>query len=140
MNLWWKLGGVAVMLLAAYFLVTMYGGARYKQGQADSDSAWSAKVIQAEKEKLAAYQAGIASVGVAENTYHETVREKLIPITKTIVERAVEYAQTPEGSSICLPIERVRSLDETRSALFPPASTVTPIGGSPSVSPDGPER
>lgn len=125
MTLLWKLGGIALACVAAYFLITMYGGARYKQGMSDSDRLWSQKVIDAEKQKLAAYQAGVASVGLAENTYHETVRERIIPVTKTIVEKAAEYAQTDSGTSMCLPSERVQLLDQARSTLFPPAAPVT---------------
>lgn len=133
----WKIGGVAVALIAAYFLVTMYGGARYKQGKADSDFAWGQKVIQAEKEKLTAYQAGVASVNLAETGYHETVREKIIPITKTIIERSTEYARTPEGAAICLSPERVQLLAGARSALFPATDPVTAPGEPHTMHPNG---
>lgn len=140
MTLLWKLGGVAVALLAAYFLVTMYGGARYKQGKADSDFLWSQKVIKAEKGKLVAYQAGVASVNRAEGVYHETIRDRIIPVTKTIIERSTEYAQTPAGATVCLSPERVQLLAGTRSALFPAADPLTPAIGPPSVSPNATER
>jgi hypothetical protein len=132
MSLLWKLGGVAVALIAAYFLVTMYGSARYRQGKSDSDVAWSQNVIEAEKQKLIAYQDGVNSVHSAEVTYHETIRDRIIPVTKTIVERATEYAQTADGASVCLPVERVRLLDNARSALFPAttAPTTGRIGGT----------
>lgn len=137
-SLIWKLGGVALACVAAYFLVTMYGGARYKQGASDSDKAWSAKVIQAQKDSMTAFERGVASVNAAEATYHETVRERIIPITKTIVERTTAYAQTPAGNIMCLPPERVRYLDEARSALFPaPSATPAPSGTKP-VSTDTP--
>lgn len=137
MTLLWKLGGVAVALLAAYFLVTMYGGARYKQGKADSDFAWGQKVIQAEKDKQVAYERGVASVARAESTYHETVRTQIIPVTKTIIERSTQYAATPEGAAICLSSERVRLLDASRSALFPAPDPRAPSSGSPPMSPHG---
>lgn len=131
----WKIGGGLAVLVAAYFLVTMYGKARYSQGIADSDVAWSMKVIQAEKDKLKAYQDGIASVQAAIITYHETV-EKLVPVTKTIIERARDYAQTDEGALVCLPIERVHGIDETRSTLFPTATPTGTDSGVNGVSPD----
>src|SRR5690242_16728772 len=102
----WKigglLGGVALLGFVAYLLITGFGHARYNAGKADSDSAWSQKVIEAEKGKLTAYQAGVASVDRAEAAYHETVRDRIIPVTKTIIERSTAYAQTSEGQSVCL--------------------------------------
>lgn len=126
MSIWWKLGGVAVALVAAYFLVTMYGGARYKQGKADEASAWTQKIVEAERGKLASYQAGVASVMGADKQYIETVREKIIPVTKTIIERSTDYAATADGASICLPADRVRELEAFSSGLF---SSTTPAAG-----------
>lgn len=109
---------MAVALVAAYFLITMYGSARYKQGKADEASAWTQKIVEAEREKLSAYQAGVASVIDADKQYIETVREKIIPVTKTIIERATEYAQTPDGASICLAPDRVSELQAFSRGLF----------------------
>lgn len=134
MSLLWKLGGVAIALVAAYFLVTMYGGARYKQGKADEASAWSAKVIEAERDKLAAYQQGVASVQRAEVTYHETIRDRIVPVTRTMIERAAAYAQTPDGASLCLPAERVSWLEQARGTLFPPAASAPASSGAGAVS------
>lgn len=141
MSLWWKLGGVAIGLVAAYFLITMYGSARYKSGKADERTAWTQELVKAEKEKLVAYQAGVASVMNADKQYIETVREKIIPITKTIIERATAYAQTPDGASLCLPTERVSELEAFTSGLFAPA-TVTSSGviGTVPTNPLGEER
>lgn len=108
-----------MVLVAAYLLVTMYGGSKYKQGRADEATAWAKVVAEGEKQKLIAYQDGVASVGRAETVYHETVRDRIIPVTKTLIERVTEYAQTADGAELCLPVERVRLLDETRGALFP---------------------
>lgn len=129
MGLLWKLGGVAIALAAAYFLVTMYGGARYKQGSADSDRAWSQKVIAAEREKLVAYQQGVASVQAADASYIETIRERVVPLTRTIVERTTAYAQTPAGATQCLAPDRVLWLEQARGSLFPPA-TPAPTDGT----------
>lgn len=125
MSIWWKLGGVVVGLLAAYFLVTMYGSARYKSGKSDERALWTQELVKAEKGKLEAYQAGVASVMEADKQYIETVRERIVPITKTIVERSTEYAQTPAGASICLSSDRVRGLEALTSELFPAATTPT---------------
>lgn len=123
MSIWWKLGGMAVALVAAYFLVTMYGSARYKQGKADEAAAWTQLAVKAEKEKLAAYQRGVASVIGADKQYIETIREKLVPVTKTIIERSTEYAQTDDGASLCLPSNRVRELEAFTGGLFSTAAT-----------------
>ena len=126
MNFWkigGLLGGVALLGFVAYLLITGFGHARYNAGKADSDRAWQAKVAQAEGEKLAAYRAGVASVHQAETRYVETVRDRIVPVTNTIIERSTAYAQTPAGGSVCLPVERVHLLDEARSALFPPAAS-----------------
>lgn len=128
MSLLWKIGGVAVALVAAYFLITMYGGARYKQGKADEASAWTEKLVAAERQKLTAYQAGVASVMGADKQYIETVREKVVPVTRTIVERATGYAQTTDGAALCLPAERVHLLEQSTGSLFDTA-TSTPTGG-----------
>jgi hypothetical protein len=122
MSLLWKLGGVAVALVAAYFLITMYGGARYKAGKADEAAAWQVKVAEAERGKLTAYQAGVASVMGADKQYIETVRERVVPVTERIIERAAEYAQTPDGASICLTADRVRELEAFSTGLFTPSA------------------
>jgi len=136
MSLLWKLGGVAIALLAAYFLVTMYGKARYNQGGADGDVKWSAKVIEAERGKLVAYQAGVASVQREDAQYLTQTREVIVPMTRTIVERAAAYAQTPDGAGQCLNADRVLWLDQTRSALFPAPAAPAPGGLAGSVHPD----
>lgn len=128
MSLLWKIGGVAVALVAAYFLITMYGGARYKQGKADEAAAWTDKLIVAERQKLTAYQAGVASVMDADKQYIETVREKVVPVTKTIIERATGYAQTPDGAGICLTAERVLGLEQTTGSLFDAATPTSTSG------------
>lgn len=128
MSLLWKLGGMAVALAAVYFLITMYGGARYKQGKADEASAWTQALVDAERGKLAAYQNGVASVMNADKQYIETVRETVIPVTKTIIERASSYAQTADGAGICLDAERVFGLEQTTGSLFS-TPTATPTDG-----------
>lgn len=125
MSLLWKIGGMAVALLAAYLLITMYGGARYKQGKADEAQIWTNITLTAERGKLRAYQDGVASVLGADKQYIETVREKLVPVTKTIIERSADYARTPDGAGICLTTERVLGLEQATSSLFdtPTSST-----------------
>lgn len=124
--MWLKIGGGLMVLAVIGLVVWLYGGARYKQGKSDERTAWQAKVVEAERQKLVAYQAGVASVQRADANYIETIREKVVPITKTIIERTAAYAATPEGAAICLLADRVSLLSETRSALFPtsaPSST-----------------
>jgi hypothetical protein len=128
MTLLWKIGGAAVALLAAYFLVTMYGGARYAAGKADEASAWQAKAIEAERGKLAAFQQGLAQRDQASTVYRETIRQ-LPPVTNTIIDRTARYAATPDGNSLCLPADRVLGIEQTRSALFP-AAPATPAAGA----------
>jgi hypothetical protein len=129
MSLLWKLGGVAIALVAAYFLVTMYGKARYQAGQSDERTIWQAKVAEAERGKLAAFKDGLARVQAGETVYHETIRQ-LPPVTNTIVERSTRYAATPAGAAQCLAPDRVLWLDETRSALFPAAYPPPADGGA----------
>lgn len=139
MSIWWKLGGVLLLGVAAYFMVTMYGKARYERGRADERVAWQDKVIEAERGKLAAFQAGLARVQAAETVYHETIRT-LPPITNTIVERSTRYASTPEGAALCLPADRGGLLAETRRALFPPAPATPADGSAGTVPADGAGR
>lgn len=122
----WKIGGVAVALLAAYFLVTMYGRARYDAGKADEGRAWQAKALDAERGKLAAFKDGLAQRDAASTVYRETIRQ-LPPITNTIIDRTARYASTPDGAVLCLPADRVSGIEQTRSALFPaPTPTAAP--------------
>lgn len=137
MSLLWKIGGVAIALVAAYFLVTMYGGARYDAGKADERTIWQAKVVEAERGKLAAFQAGLAQQRGAETIYRETIRQ-LPPITNTIVERAVRYEQTPAGAAVCLDPVRVRLIAETRAALFPTAAPAPAGSGNGTMPSDAP--
>jgi hypothetical protein len=127
MSLLWKIGGAAVALLAAYFLVTMYGKARYQTGQSDERTVWQAKVIEAEKGKLAAFQQGLAQRDAASTVYRETIRT-LPPITNTIIDRTASYATTPAGAVQCLPADRVLGIEQTRIALFPTAASTAPAG------------
>ena len=118
MNIWWKLGGAAVILAAAFLLVRMYGSGQYKRGKADERIVWSERILVAERRAAKQYQAGVQAVLNADKQYIETIREKVVPITKTIIERSTEYAQTPEGASICLPADRVHELESFTSGLF----------------------
>lgn len=136
MSLLWKLGIGAVIAGALFLLVRMYGGKQYELGAANDSLVWQAKVLDAEKGKLAAYQAGVASVHVEDARYVETVRDRIIPITRTIVERSTAYASTPDGASQCLPAERVLWLDQTRSSLFPSTAAPDAGGAGDAVRPD----
>lgn len=133
-----KLGGGLFILAAFALVVWFYGKAQYRSGSADSDRLWSEKVIAAERSKLAAYQQGVASVQRSDARYIETIREKIVPITRTIVERGTAYAATPEGASICLAPDRVLWLDQTRSALFPPPAPGPTGGVAATLHPDAP--
>lgn len=124
------IGGVALLGFVAFLLINGLKASSYKAGQGAERSLWEGKVAEAAQARLAGYQEAIAHQRVAEATYHETVRDRLVPITKTIVERATAYAQTPAGAAMCLDAERVHLLDQTRSALFPAAPTA-PAGGGP---------
>lgn len=123
-------------LAAAYFLITMYGSARESKGHSDEAALWSGVVVKAEQDKLKAYQQGVQSVINADVHYTETIREKLVPVTKTIVERATQYAATPDGSSVCLNAERVLGLESSLSTLFPPATAAITGSVEPTVSAD----
>jgi hypothetical protein len=118
----WKIGGGLLLAAALFVLVKLYGGSQYRAGETAGTSTertlWQAKVLQAEREKLIAYQAGVRSVQQADARYIETVRERVVPLTRTIVERSIAYEQTPAGAALCLAPDRVRWLEETRSALF----------------------
>lgn len=138
----WKIGGGLLVAGLLGLAIWLYGGARYAAGQSAGTSAerslWQDKVVQAERDKLAAYQAGVRSVQTADARYVETIREKVVPITKTIVERTTAYAATPDGASICLAPDRVRWLEQTRSALFPPAPAAPAGRTDAAVQGDGP--
>lgn len=136
MTIWWKLGMGAVALAAAFLLVTMYGGVQYKRGRADEASAWTAKQVLAEKAKLVAYQKGVETILNSDKSYIETVREKLVPFTKTIIERSTDYAKTPDGQLLCLPPERVLWLDQATANLFDPPATTTASGTHDALSTD----
>lgn len=130
MSILWKLGGVALGCLAAWFLITQYGKARYGTGRADEASAWQAKVVEAERGRLKAFQDGLAQRDRAETIYRETIRT-LPPITNTIVERATRYAETPAGAAMCLDPIRVLGIEQTRATLFPATAAPAPTAGSP---------
>jgi hypothetical protein len=117
--MWWKIGGGFIILAVIGLAIWLYGGARYKQGKADERGAWQEVVAQAERDKLKAFQAGLARVQKAEVEYLTAYRDRIVPVTRTIIERSTAYAQTPEGSELCLPAARVELLAQTRSTLFP---------------------
>ena len=122
----WKVGGGLLVAGLLGLLLWLYGGAKYRAGKADGTSAertaWQDKVVQAERDKLTAYRAGVASVQRAEGRYIETVRDRVVPLTRTIIERSTAYAQTPAGAAICLAPDRVSWLDQQRAALFTTAA------------------
>lgn len=128
--MWWKIGGFALVAGLLGLLVWLYGGSKYKAGRADERTEWQAVVAKAEREKLAAYQQGVASVINADARYIETVRTQIVPVTKTIIERSTAYAATPEGAAVCLPADRVSLLTATRGTLFP-APAPAPAGITP---------
>lgn len=136
--MWWKIGGGFIILAVIGLAIWLYGGARYKQGKADERGAWQEVVAQAERDKLKAFQAGLARVQEAEVQYHETVRDRIVPVTRTIIERSTAYAQTPEGSELCLAPARVELLAQTRSSLFPAATTPATDSGERPLPPDSP--
>ena len=131
-----KIGGGLLVLAVLGLVIWLYGNARYAAGKADERTAWQAKVIDGKNDQLAAYQRGVDSVLAADRGYNETIRERVVPITKTIVERATEYAATPDGSTVCLPADRVLVLDQTTSAFFNPAPAATPGGPDGTLPPD----
>lgn len=132
----WKIGGGLLLLAVAFILIRSYGSSQRKLGAADEAKSWEEKVVAAERGKLVAYQAGVASVQAADNRYVETVRDRIIPITKTIIERTAAYAATPAGAFQCLPAERVLWLEQTRSSLFDPAATTAPDSAEPALPSD----
>ncbi len=140
MSIGWKIGGGLLIAAALGLLVWIYGGAQYRAGKADGQSsertAWQAAVVKVEREKLAAYQAGVASVQRADDRYITNTREVLVPVTRTIIERAASYGATPEGGSLCLPADRVGLLEQTRATLFPATATGAAPGASGALRPD----
>jgi hypothetical protein len=135
-SIWAKIGGGLLVLAAFGLVVWMHGKAERSAGASDERAKWEAKVSEAERGRLAAYQAGVASVQVEEARYSNTVREVLVPVTKTIIERTAAYAATPQGAAVCLPADRVQLLTETRSALFPAPAPAAPDGAARPVRPD----
>lgn len=125
----WKIGGVLLALAAAYFVVTMYGGARYDAGKADERTVWQGEVLKAERARLAAFQQGLVQRDRADTVYHETIRT-LPPVVNTIVERSIRYEATPAGAARCLAPDRVQLIAATRSALFPAAASSAAGGGA----------
>lgn len=139
--MWFKIGGGLLIAGLLGLLIWLYGGARYHAGQADERTVWQGKVAEANAARLAGYQQGIALQREGETRYERTVTEKIVPVTRTIIERATAYAQTPAGQLVCLPADRVLALTEARSTLFPAPAPATPGGGQGAVRPDatGPE-
>lgn len=120
MSIWFKLGGIAVAAFAVWLGLTLFGNARFHAGELTEAVKWQAKVTQGEKDKLAEYQRGVEQGRKAETVYRST--EQIIqPVQTRIIERAAQYANTPSGAAECLDADRVRALDQTRSALFPAA-------------------
>lgn len=119
---WVKIGGGVLMFALAGLVVWMFGNARYDDGASSERAEWQSKVKEADQAKLAAYEAGVARGQLAARTFHETI-ERIQPVTSTIIERTAEYAQTADGAAQCLPVERVRDIEQTRASLFAAAST-----------------
>lgn len=146
MSIWWKIGGGLILAAALFFLVKLYGGAQYRagknEGQLGERAAWQGKVAEAAEAKLTGFQLGIALQRQAETQYEHTTTERIIPVTRTIIERASAYAQTPAGQLVCLSPDRVLGLDQARGTLFPAPAPVSP-GGEPGPVPadaEGQER
>lgn len=130
-----KLGAGLVAIAAIWLGLTLFGNARFHAGELTEAGKWQAKVIDAERGKLAAYQAGLARAGKAETIYRETERV-LQPITTKLIERTREYAATAAGAAVCLPADRVLWLDQARSALFPAPAAAAADRGDGTVHPD----
>lgn len=133
MSLLWKIGGAAVALVAAYFLVTMYGRARYQEGRSVEAASWQGEATKAEQAKFAAYRLGLQQRDAAQTIYRETIT-RLQPIEQRIIERTTDYARTPAGRALCLAADRVRGIEQTRAALFPATAAPDP-GGAPRALP-----
>lgn len=132
MSLLWKIGGGLVIAAALFLLVKLYGGAQYRAGKSDGELGervlWQGKVAEAAEAKLTGFQLGIAIQREAETVYQRTITEKLVPVTRTIIERSTAYAQTPDGQLLCLSPDRVLGLEQARGTLFP-ATPATATGG-----------
>lgn len=133
MSLLWKLGGVAILLAVGFFLVRSYGASREEagetRGRSEERTQWQAKVIEAERGRLVAFQAGLAQRDEASTHYRETVRQ-LPPITNRIVERTTQYAATPAGAAVCLDADRVREIERDRAILFAAPSPAAAAGSA----------
>lgn len=145
MSLLWKIGGIALACAAAFLLVRMYGSAQYKAGKTDGELGerviWQEKAVEAADARLDGFRQGLAQQQEQETVYQRTI-ERVVPIERTIVERATAYAQTPDGQLVCLPTDSVLRLDTARAALFPTApapSPPSPVGTVP-AEPEATER
>lgn len=134
-----KIGGGLLVLAVFGLVVWFYGKAQYRAGKSDGASVerslWQDKVVEAEREKLSAYRAGVISVVAADGRYIETVRTKVVPVVERIIERSTAYAATPDGASVCLTPDRVRGLEEALRPLLEPAPSTAagvPAGPVPS--------
>jgi len=136
--MWFKIGGFALVAGLLGLLIWLYGGARYHAGEANERTKWEGKVAEANAAQLKGYQLGIANQRQAETVYQRTIETKLVPVTRTIIERAAAYAQTPDGQRVCLPPDRVLALTQARSALFPAPAPTAPSGGGLALRADPP--
>lgn len=132
MSLWLKLGGMAVALAAVWLGLTLFGNSRFRAGELSERVKWGEVVVRAEAGKLEAFKQGLARVRAGETVYRETVRQ-LPGVVTRIIERSNAYAATPAGAAVCLDPERVRQLDQTRSALFAAADPASAAGGAGAV-------
>lgn len=135
----WKIGGAAVALLAAYFLVTMYGAARFAAGKSEEFATWQLKAKDAEAARFDAFREGLARREAAQVIYHDTVT-RLQPIEQRTIERVNDYARTPAGSVLCLAPDRVRGLEATRAALQANAPASDPGGAAAAVPHPAPSK
>lgn len=136
--MWLKIGGFALVAGLLGLLIFLYGGSRENIGRNKERAIWQGKVAEANAARLAGYQLGIAQQREAETVYQRTIETKIVPVTRTIIERAAAYAQTPAGQLVCLAPDRVLALAEARSTLFPAPAPAPAGGGLAALRPYGP--
>lgn len=109
---WLKIGGVALIALAVW----QYGNGRYDAGEDAEREKWEKVVRQRESEIAQLRLTYARREADASNTYAAKL-ESIEPIIIRSTDTVTRYAQTPAGSALCLPAERVFDIDATAAAL-----------------------
>lgn len=117
-----KLLMAGLVLAVIAFIVTRYGNAREESGRA------SERLIQQEANRKTEHAASIRALAdkdqlIAAITHWGERAAALEPIVIRATDKVTEYAKSPEGARACLSAERVRSIEEDRTALSAAAAS-----------------